>query len=444
MQPKTPEGMKRLSIETATAPPAAAETSRAYRSTVLALLLAVYVLNFVDRQIVGILVEPIKADLKISDAQIGLMGGFAFALFYTTLGIPLAWAADRFDRRWIITGALAVWSAMTVLCGAAQNYMQLLLARVMVGVGEAGGGPPSQSMISDYFQPAERPKALGILALGIPIGSALGVLLGAFVAANYGWRWAFFAAGAPGILLAVVFALVVKEPPRGRFDPPSKGAHPSIPRTLGILLSRPSFLFVTFGASLASAVGYSLFFWGAAYFIRRFGVDLQTVSYFSAFVIGVAASAGSFLGGALASRFGAKDARFLVLIPAGALLLSAPFNWAALSLGEALLAASVALIPTLLGAMWYGPLFGVVQNLVEARMRAMATAIMLFVVNLIGLGGGPTVAGQLSTHFTVAYGPAEGLRYALMIIVAVQLSAGLLMGLAALTIRRDLAKASEA
>lgn len=433
-----------MTTETAAPPAAAAESARGYRSLVLGLLLAVYVLNFVDRQIVGILVEPIKADLQLTDAQLGLMGGFAFALFYTTLGIPLAWAADRFNRMWIIAAALTVWSAMTALCGMAQNYFQLVIARVLVGVGEAGGGPPSQSMISDYFPPEERPKALGIWALGIPIGSALGVLLGAYVAANYGWRAAFFAAGAPGVLLAIVFALVVREPPRGRFDPPTRGAQPSLGRTFAVLLSRPTFLLVTMGASLASAVGYSLFFWGAAYFIRRFGVDLQTVSYFSAFVIGVAASAGSYLGGALASRHGRRDARFIMLIPAVGLLLAAPTNALALSTNEALLAAAIALIPTLLGSMWYGPLFAVVQNMVEPRMRAMAIALMLFVVNLIGLGGGPTLAGQLSTAFSFAYGPAEGLRLSLLVVVAIQALAALLMGAAALTVRADLAKASEA
>jgi predicted MFS family arabinose efflux permease len=419
---------------------AAAPAAAAQRNTVLALLLAVYVLNFVDRQILGILVEPIKADLQLTDAQLGLLGGFAFALFYSVLGIPIAWAADRFDRRWIITGALVLWSAMTALCGAAQTYAQLLAARVLVGVGEAGGGPPSQSMIADYFPAWQRPRALGIWALGIPIGSALGVLLGAFVAVNYGWRWAFFAAGAPGVLLAVVFAWVVKEPPRGRFDPPVRGAAPAIWATLRYLTGQPSFVLATLGASLASAAGYSLFFWGAAYFIRRFGLDLQTVSYFSAFVIGVAASAGSFLGGALVSRHGAKDARLLVVIPAVALAAAAPLNALVLHAPGALLAAVLALPPTLLGAMWYGPLFGVVQNLVEPRMRAMATAVMLLVVNLIGLGGGPTLAGQLSTHFAAAHGPAEGLRLALLSFLAAQLLAALVMGAAALTIRADLAK----
>lgn len=415
-------------------------SERAQRRITLGLLLAVYVLNFVDRQIVGILVEPIKADLRLTDAQLGLLGGFAFAVFYTTLGVPLAWAADRFDRRWIITASLAVWSGMTVLCGAAQNYAQLVLARVMVGVGEAGGGPPSQSMIADLFPARERARALGVWALGIPIGSALGVLLGAYVATHYSWRAAFVAAGAPGLVLAAVFAWRVREPPRGRFDPPAAGVAPSLWVGLGRLIRLPSFVLVTLGGSLASAVGYSLFFWGAAYFIRRFGVDLQTVSYFSAFVIGVAASIGSFAGGALVSRYAVRDRRFLVLIPAGALALAAPFNALVLQAPEALLAAALALVPAALGAMWYGPLFAAVQNLVEPRMRALATAVMLLVVNLIGLGGGPTLAGQLSTHFAQAYGPADGLRLALLLMLGAQLLAALVMAAAALTIRADLAK----
>lgn len=427
-----------MTIETAAAPSAVKTPSR---NLVLALLLAVYVLNFVDRQIVGILVEPIKADLGLSDREMGRLGGFAFALFYTTLGIPLAWAADRFSRRWIITLSLTVWSAMTALSGLAQNYVQLLIARMLVGVGEAGGGPPSQSMISDYFPPEERPRALGIWALGIPIGSALGVLLGAYVAANYGWRAAFFAAGAPGVVLAIVFAMVVKEPPRGRFDPVQKGAQPGVGATLAALVSKRTFAIVTLGAALASAVGYALFFWGAAYFLRRFDLDIETISYFTALVIGLAASLGTFMGGAYAAKLGARDTRFLLLIPAAGLLIAAPLNVVGLAMGDAVIAGLLFMVPTFFGGMWYGPLFGVVQNLVDPRMRAMAVAIMLFFVNLIGFGG-ITAVGEISEMLLPSLGSMEALRRALLVMVGVQAVAALVIGSAALTVRSDMGKAA--
>ncbi len=413
---------------------------KGYRGLVLALLLAVYVLNFVDRQIVGILVEPIKADLKLDDAQIGLMGGFAFAVLYTTLGIPLAWAADRFNRVWIITASLAVWSAMTALCGTAQNFTQLLLARVMVGVGEAGGSPPSQSIISDYFPPHERPRALGIWALGIPIGSATGVLIGAFVATYYGWRAAFLAAGVPGFVLAMVLIFVVREPPRGRFDPPAVGNQPSLWKTLGALASRPTFILLTLGAAFASFAGYALFFWGAAYFVRAFGLSLPSISLFTALVIGISASLGTFFGGALAAKLGVKDARYLALIPALGLLLAAPLHATGALLPNALIAGIIILIPAFLAAMWYGPVFGAVQNLVEPRMRATAVAVMYFVINIIGLGGGPTITGMVSNHFSESLGPANALRVALLFAIGVQALAGLVMASAALTIRADYAK----
>jgi MFS family permease len=447
--------------------PVSAE-SKSYRTYVLIMLLVIYVLNFVDRQIIGILVEPIKADFAargepIDDSQIGLLGGLAFALFYTILGIPLAWLADRFNRVWIITASLAVWSGFTVLCGMATNFLGLLLARVGVGAGEAGGSPPSQSLISDYFPRHERAGAMAVWSLGIPIGSAVGLIGGAWVASHYGWQMAFIVAGLPGLIVALIFRLTVKEPVRGRFDPPTKTAMPTLGQTFAAILGKPTFWLLALGASMASFVGYATFIFGPAYFVRMFdlvdpatldlagltaeqaqkkivGAETVVVSYFAALAIGLAASIGTLVGGKLVDRYGQKDMRAYVTIPAVALLACVPLNLLTFSTPNLMIAAIVVLLPTALGAMWYGPLFGLVQNLVEPRMRAMAVAILLFVINLIGLGGGPTVTGFLSKHYTaVLGGGAQGLQMALLIVCALGAISAVILWSARFTLRRDMA-----
>lgn len=416
------------------------QSSGAARSYVLFILLVVYVFNFVDRQILAILIEPIRKELQIPDWQMGIIGGFGFALLYTTLGIPLAWAADRFNRVWIVSGSLTVWSAFTVLCGMAQNALQLLIARIGVGVGEAGGSPPSQSIISDLYPPSQRASALGVWSLGIPIGSALGILGGAWIAQHYGWRAAFFAAGAPGILLALIMVLTIKEPKRGGMDAaPAAGAKlPTIGETFAAILSKPTFWYLALGASVASFVGYATFFWGPTYFVRAFGLTPLEVSYFAAIIIGGAASAGSIFGGRLVDALGKKNPAMYALIPAGALLIAMPLNIAGVLAPDPIVAGFILLLPALLGAMWYGPLFGVVQNLVEPRMRAMAVAILFFIINLIGLGGGPTVTGALSSYFQAQYGLAGGLKWSLVAVICFTVLAALLMALAATTIKKDM------
>ena len=257
------------------------------RARALILLVIVYTFNFIDRQIVGILAVPIKADLGLTDTQLGLMGGLAFALFYTGLGIPVAMLADGFSRTWIITGALVIWSGMTAVCGLAQNFAQLFLARLGVGVGEAGGVAPAYSLISDYFPPRQRARALSIYSFGVPIGSALGIIFGGLIASHIDWRWAFFAVGLAGIAIAPVFRLGVREPPRGGFD---TGAADHAPPRLGFLMrtlaSKPSFWLISLGASCSSMMGYGLFFWLPSFFVRSYGLALLDASlYFGAIVL---------------------------------------------------------------------------------------------------------------------------------------------------------------
>ncbi|MCW8925888.1 MAG: MFS transporter, partial [Xanthomonadales bacterium] len=253
-------------------------TNRAY---VLFILVLVYTFNFIDRQIIGILAVPIKADLGLSDTQLGLMGGLAFALFYTGLGIPVAMLADRFSRTWIMTAALATWSAMTALCGLAGNFWQLFAARLGVGVGEAGGVAPAYSLIADYFPSGERARAIGIYSFGIPIGSATGIVFGGVIASMIDWRYAFFIVGLAGLSLAPVFRLTVREPQRGRYDNHAvTGQTPGLQQILATLAAKPSFWLMALGASFSSMIGYGIFFWLPSFFVRSYGLSLLDASLF--------------------------------------------------------------------------------------------------------------------------------------------------------------------
>jgi len=287
------------------------------RALTLFLLVLVYTFNFIDRQIVGILAVPIKADLGLSDTQLGLMGGLAFALFYTGLGIPVAILADRFSRTWIMTGALVIWSAMTAACGLAHNFWQLFLARLGVGVGEAGGVAPAYSLISDMFPPGQRARALSIYSFGIPIGSALGIVFGGVIASMIDWRFAFFAVGIAGVILAPIFRLTVREPERGRFDTQQEKRPPPAPSAIvRALVGKPSFWLISLGASCSSMMGYGLFFWLPSFFVRSHGLTLLDASLFYGAALLIGGLAGIWAGGWLGDRFGqAKRARY-VTIPA--------------------------------------------------------------------------------------------------------------------------------
>ena len=242
------------------------------------MLIVVYTFNFIDRQIVGILAGPIKAELGLSDTQLGMMGGLAFALFYTALGVPIGLLADRRSRVWIMTVALALWSGFTALCGVAQNFWQLFLSRMGVGVGEAGGVAPAYSLIADYFPPAERARALAVYSFGIPLGSAAGIFLGGWIASTIDWRTAFIVVGLAGLALAPIFRLVVRDPVRGRFDPPrAQTTAPPFGEVMRTLAAKPSFWLLSFGAGSCSILGYGLIFWLPSFFARTYGLELLEV-----------------------------------------------------------------------------------------------------------------------------------------------------------------------
>ncbi len=383
------------------------------RALALFMLVVVYTFNFIDRQIVGILAVPIKADLALSDAQLGLMGGLAFALFYTGLGIPIAMLADRTSRTWIITGALAVWSAMTAACGLAQNFWQLFLARLGVGVGEAGGVTPAYSLLMDYYPPGQRARAMSLYSFGIPIGSALGIVFGGVIASLVDWRFAFFAVGIAGVLLAPVFRLLVREPERGRFDQAATTKPPGFGRIIGTLVRKPSFWLLSVGASCSSMMGYGLFFWMPSFIVRSHGLSLLDASLFYGAILLVGGMAGMWAGGWLGDRLGqAKRTRY-VTIPAVAFLVSVPTYVLGVLTPTLSLAFVVILVPVALGLVWVGPTMSTVQQLVPPNMRATASAVFLFINNLLGIGLGTWAIGALSDFLQTQYGE-ESLRWSIV------------------------------
>lgn len=408
------------------------------RGLALFMLVLVYTFNFIDRQIVGILAVPIKADLGLSDAQLGLMGGLAFALFYTGLGIPVAMLADRVSRTWVITVALALWSAMTAACGLAQNFWQLFMARLGVGVGEAGGVTPAYSMIMDYYPPGQRARALSAYSFGIPIGSALGIVLGGVLASMIDWRWAFFAVGCAGLLLAPLFRMLVKEPERGRFDAVGQAlATPPGLRDIGrTLAGKPSFWLLAVGASCSSMMGYGLFFWMPSFIVRSHGLSLLNASFFYGSILLVGGMVGMWAGGWLGDRFGTARRTRFVTIPAIAFVLSVPTYVVGVLTPTLSLAWAVLLIPTALGLVWIGPVMSTVQQLVRPNMRATASAVFLFVNNLIGIGLGTWLIGALSDALTQRYGE-DALRWSIVAGTGFYVVAAILFLLASRWIEQD-------
>jgi MFS family permease len=401
-----------------TAPPEQSQTegygSSGYRAYVLFALLIVYTFNFIDRTLISVLGDSIRIEFGLSDMQIGLLSGLAFALLYTVLGIPFAMLAERKSRTWIISLAMAAWSGMTVACGMAQNTLQFALARVGVGIGEAGCSPPSHSLISDYFPPEKRASALGIFALGIPIGSMLAALGGAWIATQDGlnWRDAFIWMGLPGIIGAVIFKLTVKEPPRGYSDPGGAAAAaarkmPSPFKVFPLLAKNASFWHVALGGAMASFAGYGIGQFVAPFWVRAHGLPLWEAALIFGGVLGIAAGIGTFGCGIVADKLRAKHPRSDSWLPALGLTLAVPlmlfgYNTLSFSSGTTAiwLAIPVLAVAAILRYTYLAPMFSVTQKLVEPRMRATAAALLLFVINLIGYGFGPPAIGFISDQGT--------------------------------------------
>lgn len=412
-----------------------------YAWYVLVLLSIAYVMNFIDRQILAMLIEPIKEEFGVSDTAMGFLSGFAFVFFYTFAGIPVARWADRGSRKTIITAAIAIWSAMTALCGMARSFVELALIRVFVGVGEAGGSPPAHSMIADYFPPQRRATALSIYTCGVYVGAALAFLAGGWLVQNYTWRTTFFVVGLPGVLLAVLIALTVKEPARGLSENRQHQITDetvSFREVLRFLATRRAFIFIALGSALQSVSGYGVLTWGPSFLGRVHGMPWAEIGVWLGWIVGLAGCLGALAGGRLADGFGAKDARWYMRLPAMQSALGVPFVIGFVLLPEKH-AALLSFIPFyVLGAMYVGPMHSVVQGIAPLHMRATASALLLFLVNMIGLGFGPLLVGLLNDHAFSHHG-SEAIRYSMLVVGALGGFASLLFWQASKTLGEEMA-----
>ena len=419
-----------------------ASTKAAYYA--LGILTIVYSINFIDRQLLSILQESIKADLMLSDAQLGLLTGFAFAVFYTFAGLPIASLADRSNRRNIVAISLAIWSGMTAISGLAQNYWQLLAARVGVGIGEAGGSPPSHSMISDIFPPDKRASAIGFYSTGISIGILFGFLFGGWLNEFFGWRVAFFVVGIPGVLLALVLYLTVPEPIRGLAENrASTGDNPSMMTVFKVLLSRRSFLFMALGAAMTAVAGYSTANWVASFMIRTHQMPTGELGTWLALIIGVGGAIGVFGSGVIADKLGKTDKRWYMWVAVCASVISIPLQISTFWVDDPYTALMCMVIPSVLSNAYLGVTIASVHGMVGLKMRAVSSALLFFILNMIGLGMGPTTVGLVSDLLVDQHG-VDSLRYAMMYIIPTAMfMSGVFYLVAARYIRDDLAKAPD-
>lgn len=438
----------------APAPPAIAPVSRAYRRYALSVLLVIYILNFLDRQIVAILAEPIKHDLGLADWQLGVMTGLAFALFYTVLGIPIARYAETGHRPRIIAVAAGLWSLFTLACGYAQNFVQLVACRVGVGIGEAGCTPPAHSLITDYTPREKRASALAFYALGTPLGGLLGLALGGLIADAYGWRTAFLFAGLPGLLMALVAWTTLREPRRQmNVDLAAlKAARPDFKTAMAEIKGKRTFWLIAFAAAIKAFIGYGAAAFLAPFFFRNHAAELTVIAedfglgltgflgVVLGIVLGLTGAVGTWMGGYLADKYGARDLRFYVAIPAVSTLLGIPFYISGLLADSAVFALIMFAFPPVLNTMWYGPGYAAVQGLVRPQTRATASAVLLFIINLIGLGLGPLGVGAVSDFIggPMGLGSAEGVRWSLMIFILFGAVASGLFWLARSSIREEI------
>jgi MFS transporter, Spinster family, sphingosine-1-phosphate transporter len=388
----------------ATPPSPPAPLSPHYVRYALWMLLVIYTLNFLDRGIINILAGPIKKDLGISDAALGLLMGIGFAFFYTILGLPIARYAERGNRAKIISISVVVWSGFTALSGVAQNYWHLLAARVGVGIGEAGCTPPAHSLISDYVPAEKRASAIAFYSLGVPIGSALGLIIGATIADAFGWRWAFAAVGIPGVLIGLLAFYTLKEPRiMGLVTLPKAGSGKGLWETAKELTGRKSYWYVVGAATMISFLSYGKSAFIPVMLARVHGLSLTEIGTFLALSGIVAGVLGTMIGGFIADRAAKTDVRAYMTIPMVAFVCSVPFFLWAMFADNAYFAMALLTVPSLLNSIWYGPVYASIQGLVGPQSRATAVALMLFVLNMVGLGLGPFTVGALSDYFTHAH-----------------------------------------
>jgi predicted MFS family arabinose efflux permease len=398
-----------------------------YRAYVLAVLTAVYIFSYIDRKVLFILQEPIKLEFGLSDSQLGLLTGFTFTLFYAFFGIPIARMADKGVRRTVVALAVSTWSLMTAICGLAQSYLFLLTARIGVAIGEAGGSPPSHSMISDIFPAAQRGRAMSIYTTGVYLGVLVGFLIGGWITQYFGWRTAFLVVGLPGLLMGLLVWLTVKEPER-KLSSTEKADDeaPPLSEVLRSLWALRSFRYMVLGASMSAFFANSMIGWMPSFLMRSHSMPIAEVGTWLALILGLAGVVGALLGGYLGDRLGDRDKRWYPLVPALAMLIALPFTALTFWVDGKYLALIMYVIPVLVSGIYSGPVLAMIHTLAHPRSRAMASAIFFLVQNMIGAGLGPLVVGVASDLLAPQFA-GEALRYALL--VSLPISAVLSVGL---------------
>ncbi|MBI3757011.1 MAG: MFS transporter [Deltaproteobacteria bacterium] len=407
-----------------------------YAYYVLTVLFVVYVFNFIDRQILAILLEPIKKDLKISDTALGFLTGFAFAVFYTFAGLPLAQLADRWVRRSLIALSLATWSVMTVVSGLARGFPDLALARIGVGIGEAGASPPAHSLLSDYFSPQKRATVLAIYASGIYVGVGLGYWIGGWINDVYGWRAAFFVVGAPGLFMALLVRLTIREPVRGMSEQYQVRTQPyTLKEAWRFFVSLRTGRYLALAGGLHAFVSYGLGAWIPAFFVRVHHMTTGELGQWLSWITAIGGGAGAFFGGWIADHWARRQPRARIYIGLIGVLLAIPTVAATLLIQNTHWALLAYLPAILFSTLWVGPAFAIAQDLVPPAMRAMASAVFLFIVTIIGMGAGPQTVGILNDLI----GAPDAIRYSLLAAaIVMNLAAAVFFWLAGKTLVQDL------
>jgi predicted MFS family arabinose efflux permease len=419
-------------------------TSVAYRNYVLFILVVVNTVNFIDRTAISVLAPSIQREFGISDTLTGLVMGIAFTFFYATLGFPVARLIDKHNRRTLLAVVLAIWSGMTALCGAAANFAMLFLFRIGVGIGEAGAGPASHSLIADYFRKHDRPTAIGFFSLGVPLGNFFGIVLGGLLVGYIGWRWTFVALGAPGILLAIVVWLTVREPVRGATDDPADAAALRVGEDIGLwegirnLWARPTFRVMSYSAALSALCGYGMNLWMPAFLQRVHDLTMAQVGIPLGLAIGVGGGLGAMAGGAITARAAQRDTRAFLTLPALTMVIFAAAMVLAIWSSSLVILYSALCVAAFTQFYLMGPFFAVVQRLAPLRGRAVATAFFFFILAMVGLGIGPAYVGGMSDLFGNLFGDdAYGLRLAMTTLPVISVIAGAIAFFGRNAIRRD-------
>lgn len=406
----------------------------------LGMLCFVYVLNFLDRQLLSILAKPIQDTLHVTDSQLGLIGGLYFAFFYCFIAIPVGWFADKTNRVAVLSAACAIWSAATMACGLAKTYPQLVVARMTVGFGEAGGVPPSYAIITDYFPPGRRGTALGIFNLGPPIGAALGIAFGASIAAAFSWRLAFILLGGVGLIAAVAVFLFIREPKRGGLDvghDAAKAPQSGFWETMVAFFSNRALLLAALGSGATQFITYGLGNFTTLFLMREKGMTLSEVAIYYALVVGIGMSAGIFASGWAIDRYTKRTKQAYAIVPAISLILAVPFYVGFVWAPSWQLATLFLIGPTFLNYFYLSSSVALVQEEVRPDQRVMSGALLLLVMNFIGLGLGPTYVGMASDYFRADF-PDNSLQIALYTLVPFYfLAIGLFFWLARVLKRRE-------